>query len=492
MTTQKTDAEIHALLQELRKQPLETEWVEFKRNNTKPEEMGEYISALSNSAALLGKVRAWLVWGVDDVSHDLVGTTFKPRHAKVGNEELENWLLRLLTPKIDFCFYTLEVEEKSIVILEIAAASKNPVAFQNVEYIRVGSYKKKLKDFPEKERTLWRAFDVTPFEKEIAADKQTEQDVLTHLDCSKYSSLLSQPVAENEDTSLHALQTENMIVRNVDGSWSITNLGAILLGVNIAAFRVLAHKATRIILYSGENRLATEKEYVRTKGYALDFEELVATVIDLSLGKEVIENGLRKQAAPFPAIAVRELIANALIHQDFHFSGTAPMIEIFSNRIEITSPGLPLVHLERFLDSPPRSRNEALASFMRRIGVCEERGSGIDKVVAQCEQHQLPAPLFETVGGCTRVVLFAHMKLSDLDKEDRIRACYLHACLQYVERKALTNASLRERFGIEEKNKATISRYIREAVDAGVIALVNPEAGRRIMKYHPFWAIKRD
>jgi ATP-dependent DNA helicase RecG len=95
----------------------------------------------------------------------------------------------------------------------------------------------------------------------------------------------------------------------------------------------------------------------------------------------------------YPEIAVRELIANALIHQNFSVTGVGPMIEIFANRMEITNPGIPLVQTDRFLDSPPRSRNETLASIMRRIGICEERGSGVDKIIFETELYQLPAPL---------------------------------------------------------------------------------------------------
>ncbi|MBN1928765.1 MAG: transcriptional regulator [Chlorobiaceae bacterium] len=203
---------------------------------------------------------------------------------------------------------------------------------------------------------------------------------------------------------------------------------------------------------------------------------------------EVIGQALRKTLPMFPELAIRELVANALIHQDFHLTGTGPMVELFASRMEITNPGLPLVQTDRFLDSPPKSRNEALAAFMRRIGVCEERGSGVDKVVFQTELYQLPAPLFETTDEHTRAVLFAHRDFRDMDKVDRIRACYLHACLRYVQRDYLTNASLRDRFGIEEKNKATASRYIREALEEGVIRPVNEDAARKMMKYVPFWA----
>ena len=188
----------------------------------------------------------------------------------------------------------------------------------------------------------------------------------------------------------------------------------------------------------------------------------------------------------FPEPAVRELVANALIHQDFLATGAGPMVEIFDGRIEVTNPGEPLVDTQRFLDSPPTSRNEVLASLMRRFQICEERGSGIDKVVAEIERSQLPAPLFETPPNFTRVVLFAHKALADMDKTERVRACYLHACLKYMTRSFLTNASLRQRFGIAQNNKAIVSRYIREAIDADTIRPFDEQAAPRLRKYVPY------
>jgi predicted HTH transcriptional regulator len=125
---------------------------------------------------------------------------------------------------------------------------------------------------------------------------------------------------------------------------------------------------------------------------------------------------------------------------------------------------------------------------MRRFHICEERGSGIDKVVSQVEQYQLPAPAFEAPEGFTRAVLFAHRGLSAMDRDDRVRACYLHACLKFVNRDYLTNTSLRERFGIEARNSAVASRLIKEAVAAGAIVPYDPEASRKLMKYVPWWA----
>lgn len=406
----------------------------------------------------------------------------------MGNEELESWLLHLLSPRIDFQFHEFSVEGKAVVLLKVSAAFRHPVRFRGAEFIRIGSYKKKLKDFPEKERQLWRALDKISFENESAANNITSDEVLQLLDFPAYFEMVDLPLPEGRNAILARLAADDMIISNGDGRWCITNLGAVLFARRLSDFRTLRRKAVRVILYAGDSRVETLRERAGNRGYAAGFQELIDYITGQLPSNEVIGQALRKQLPMFPELAIRELVANAIIHQDFCVSGSGPMIEIFPRRMEITNPGLPLVQTDRFLDSPPRSRNEAMASFMRRIGVCEERGSGVDKVVAQAEHYQLPAPLFETTDEHTRVTLFAHRDLKDMDKEDRIRACYLHACLRYVQREFLTNASLRVRFGVEEQNKAAVSRYIREAIEAGRIRAVDEAASRRMMKYVPFWA----
>jgi predicted HTH transcriptional regulator len=126
-----------------------------------------------------------------------------------------------------------------------------------------------------------------------------------------------------------------------------------------------------------------------------------------------------------------------MIHQDFVMTGTGPLVEIFDDRLEVSNPGLPLIDPLRFIDHSPRSRNEALASLMRRLGICEERGSGFDKVVFDIEVFQLPAPDIRTDQTHTRVVLFAHQDLVKMDKRDRIRACYQHCCLLHVSNRVM-------------------------------------------------------
>jgi predicted HTH transcriptional regulator len=476
------------LVRELCKEPREGEWFECKKSKAEPQEIGEYVSALANSAALSGKAFGYLIWGIEDETHRIVGTKFSPSSTKIGNEELESWLLRLLTPKIHIHFSEITVDGLPVVVLEIGRASRRPVQFQGKEFIRIGSYKKNLKDFPERERALWRIFDQTSFEDGLAAEHVDSDDVLRLLDYPSYFDLTHRPFPEGRDGILQALQDAELIQPGAAGGWNITNLGAVLFAKRLDAFRSVRRKAVRVIRYRSDNRTETLKEQIGAKGYANGFQGLIDYVNGMLPSNEFIREALRKTVPMYPELAVRELIVNALIHQDFFVTGAGPMVEIFDDRMEISNPGIPLVETDRFLDTPPKSRNEALASIMRRMGICEERGSGVDKVVSETEFYQLPAPMFEVTGETTRAVLFSHRPLTKMDREDRIRSCYLYACLKCVNRDFMTNSTLRERFGIAPQNSATASRLIKEALNRGVIRAYDESAAPKMMKYIPFWA----
>ncbi len=485
---QRTDDYYIGVVHELCRLSAEAEWVEFKSGKTEHTKLGEYLSALANSAALLGKTKAYMLWGVEDSTHNIIGTDFSPSRYKIGNEELENWLLQRLNPKINFQFFRLSVQENTVVLLEIDPAFKHPVQFTNVEYIRIGSIKKKLKDFPEKERELWRTLDRKPFEAGIAKEKIDSEQVLNLLDYPGYFELLERNIPDGHQAIIEALLQDEIVVTCPAGGYDITNLGAMVIARRLEDFPKLKRKAMRVIQYKSIDRVETIREQVGNKGYANGFEGLIAFITAMVPSNEIIGTALRKTVPMYPELAVRELVANALIHQDLFETGTGPMIEIFSDRIEITNPGQPLVSVERFLDSPPKSRNESLASFMRRFGICEERGTGIDKVVSQTELYQLPAPIFETAPGFTRTVLFSHKAMDEMTKEERVWACYLHACLQYVQRKKMTNASLRQRFGLEQSKGAMVSRIINATLEAGYIQADPMSDSRRDSAYIPFWS----
>jgi len=228
---------------------------------------------------------------------------------------------------------------------------------------------------------------------------------------------------------------------------------------------------------------------VGNKGYASGFQGLVAYINQQLPTNEVIEKALRKVVKMYPEIAIRELVANALIHQDFTEQGTGPTVEIFQDRIEITNPGKPLIEPLRFIDHQPQSRNEKIAHFMRRANICEERGSGIDKVVHLAEIFQLPAPNFIQENNFLKAIMYTHKTLTQMDRNDKIRATYQHCCLKYVSNENMTNQSLRERFKIEPKNYSTVSRIIADTIQEKLIKEYDlTNKSRKYAKYVPIWA----
>jgi predicted HTH transcriptional regulator len=331
-------------------------------------------------------------------------------------------------------------------------------------------------------------FDTDAFENASALSDLSVEQVIQVIDYPAFFHLTRTPLPENRSLILEYLEQAGIISYDVSNDWSISNRGALLFAVNLGEFPALARKAMRVVQYEGTSRIKTLREQVGQKGYAPGFQGLVGYVSDLLPQREVIDRALRSAELMYPEFALRELIANALIHQDLTIPGSGPMVEIFDDRLEITNPGIPLIQPDRFIDSPPQSRNERLARSMRQMGFCEERGSGWDKVTFEIEYHQLPPPLVEVTEVHTRVVLFAPRPLASMERDDRIRAIYQHACLRYVNREPMTNTTVRQRFGIPQRNSALASRLIREAVEAGVITPYDPSVGFRSMRYVPVWA----
>jgi ATP-dependent DNA helicase RecG len=490
-----TDSQLSALLEDLLRLPNETDWVEFKENVTEPDMIGKRLSGLSNAAALAGRSTGYMVWGVEDGTHAVTGTTFKPLKAKKGGEALINWLLRMVTPNIDFHFREWLHQGKAMVFLEIPAASHQPISFSGTEYIRIDSHTKALKEFPERERALWAMFSKRPFEQGIAKTDLAAEEVVSLIDFAGCFDLLKIALPTDTKGILSRLADEKLIESKPGGRFDITNMGAMLFAKSLAPFDRLSRKALRIIKYRGPGRIDTEREWrdpPSQRGYALAFEAAVAFINSQLPQNEPIGQAFRTEVRMYPEKAIRELVANALVHQDFSVTGAGPMVEIFSDRMEITNSGEPLVETLRFIDTPPRSRNEGLAAMMRRMSICEEGGTGIDKVVAAVEAYQLPAPDFVAITtmnpGSTKATLYSHRKLSEMDAKDRIRACYQHACLSLVSGGMMTNSSLRKRFAIEEHNAAKASRIIAETIASKLIKQFDPTTSNRYMKYVPFWA----
>jgi predicted HTH transcriptional regulator len=323
----------------------------------------------------------------------------------------------------------------------------------------------------------------------VAATNVQEDDVVMLLDYTRYYEKLELPIPRNRDKVLEDLENEKFIKKNDAGKWNITNLGALMIAKDLKKFEMLVKRTIRIIWYQNDSRLEAVREKEFSAGYVMCYEDIIDYIMTVIPQKEEILDGIRKNIYSFPEIAIRELLANIMIHQALEQRGTNPMIEIFSDRIEFSNAGAPLIDINRIVDTVPVSRNENIAGFMHKCGICEERGSGYDKIIASTSKNTMLAPKVENQGNqFTKVILFAKIPFDLTTKEDRIRTCYMKACFEYVNFRTITNSDIRILFGLDDNDKVKSSRIIKDTIEAGLIKPVDPDTAPRYMKYIPHWA----
>jgi ATP-dependent DNA helicase RecG len=199
------------------------------------------------------------------------------------------------------------------------------------------------------------------------------QEVVEVLDTQTFFELLKLPYPTDRQGVIDRLRHERLVdLESAHETFGIRRLGVLLLAKRLDEFPDLTRKAPRVVVYTGTSKLDTRMDRTGTKGYAVGFQGLVRFVMSQLPQNEIIEDALRKEVKLVPEVVIRELLANALIHQDFSIGGSSVMVEIYSNRVEISNPGEPIVPVERFIDGY-QSRNERLADLMRRMGICEEK-----------------------------------------------------------------------------------------------------------------------
>jgi predicted HTH transcriptional regulator len=313
------------------------------------------------------------------------------------------------------------------------------------------------------------------------------QQVIELLDTQTYFELLRLPYPTDQRGVIDRLRADRLI-EEARGSFAVRRLCALLLARRLVDFPDVSRKAPRVVVYEGTNKLRTRLDQIGIRGYAVGFQGLVRFVMGQLPQNEVIEGALRKEVKLVPEEVIRELLANALIHQDFQVVGASVMVEVYTNRLEISNPGEPIVPVERFIDGY-QSRNERVADLMRRMHICEEKSSGIDRVVRAAEVFQLPAPEFRVGQRRTEVVIHGLKPFEEMDRNDRVRACYQHAALKWVMSERMTNQSLRERFGLPDAKAAVVSQVIAAAIEAGLVKADETVGGsRKFARYLPFWA----
>lgn len=309
------------------------------------------------------------------------------------------------------------------------------------------------------------------------------------LDLPAVAQLLDRPLPTDDAALGTWLQQEGLTVAEGRGH-CITRFGALAAARQLSQFTDLSRKAIRLVRYRGTNKVEAIDEIDGQRGYAIGFEGLIRHLRSVLPRSEVIRQALRRDVSVYPELALRELIANALIHQDFQVSGAGPMIDLYADRITITSPGtlLPGKKPDRLVGATPESRNEKLASAFRRYRICEERGTGFQKVLQQIELFGLPPLQITPHDNAFSVTLYAPRAFADMGTAERIEACYQHAQLQYLSSQTLTNTTLRRRFQLHDKQRNSITNLIADAVAAGRIKRKDASSGNKFAEYIPYWA----
>lgn len=474
------------LLERLCAEPRENEWLEFKRSEFEATRCGQYISALANSAMLRDEPHAYLVFGIENEKHEIVGTDVRLKNAKVGNEPFENWVSHKLDPRLTVGIFPFDYKGKHVEIVAIEPAYQRPVRFDGEAFIRVDSQLKKLRDFPERERSIWLIASRFVFERGVAIANSSADHLWENFEITALLNLLGKPSLTRAGT-LEYLCEEGLIIDDMQGGYDVTNLCALLCAKDISKYPTIAPKAPRVVTYKGKSKLDAIGDEIGRRGYAITFPRFLSYVMERTPFKEEMRQGIRTKVYSYPELAVRELVANALIHQDFTIEAGRPLVEIFSDRLQITNPGIPLVDVSRFIDAPSKTRNIKLAALMRRAGLCEERGSGVDRALQAIEDDALPPPTFRLAENSTVVTLLKERSFAVLSKEDRIRGCYQHASLKCEAGEAMSNGSLRIRFGLSSRQYPQISEVISDTISAGLIRPLHEDQGNRTARYLPHW-----
>lgn len=453
----------------------ENEHVEFKKaeNRYDFEELVGYCVALANEGG------GYMVLGVtDELPRAVVGTKafLTPARTVAGIFERIQMKVR---------WHEIAHPNGRVLVFEVPPRpTGRPVHYNGRYFMRAGSSIAPMS--PDQLRNIFNE-DQEEFVAQPARSGCSEADVMRLLDVQGYFDLRKRPFPSTRSEALEALAKKRH-VRRTGAEFAITNLGALLLAKRLDEFDTVARKAARIVVYEGvsKTRVRGGKDVTEWRGYAVAFESMV-DLIQAESTQEDMSKAVRQSLHAYPRKAIREILGNALVHQDFGEGGTGVTVSVYSDRMEVANPGLPVIPVDRFIDEN-LSRNESFARALRELGICEERGHGMDAVVTEIEDAVLPPYQCRLGTHHTTVILSGYKALKNLTPDERAHAVYQHCCLRHVNGQITNNESVRDRFKIAKQNAATASRLLAEAVTAIKIRPVDPNAANKLMRYVPYWA----
>ena len=346
----------------------EQEWYEFKENWFRPDELGEYVSAISNAAAFHYQEEGYFIWGINDSTHEIVGTTFS-QYCNHNSEPYQNYLARNLSPSINFRFEDIEIGGKKVVVLIIPAASELPTSYKEKRYIRIGSSKTSLRNYPKREIHLFRILD----------GRVNTIETMT----SEYQNLTFNKLFGYYGSRGIVLRSEtfekNLKLKTKDGNYNVL---AQLLSDN-------SHIPMRVSIFEGTTK-ASRLLSVREFGnncllYTLDSLLLYGDTLNLIQTDETERNVERKEVSLFDGEAYREAVVNAVLH-NYWVGLNEPMISVFSDRIEILSRGslAPAQTVDGFFRGESVPVNEKLSEIFLQLHISEKSGRGVPVITKAC------------------------------------------------------------------------------------------------------------
>ena len=475
------DNAIDILRSSLRPVPTELNELDWKSGlSCKTERLAHHMSAFANHPG-----GGMFVFGVNDdgtcftVTKDELDEIVK----KLGNIAKNN-----LSHSIAIEHCSLVYEGHSLLFVYVPEQKDKPVYLRGKDIFESyrRSAKQTVKMTERQVRNILAESQGLNFEDRVAKRDLSVGDVLKLLNYKKFFELLDKKVPQSDDLIIERLKEYGCCEQNGD-LWSITNLGALLFASEFEEFPDLKNRRIIVRKYSGANNRNQILERYSHYGYACGFVGLIDFIMKNIVEEESIDV-TRDLQYRYPRVAIRELVVNAMVHQDFAVSGIPLSIEIFSNRLVITNPGVPLNDVNRFIDLPPHSRNEKLAESMFLLGICEKRGSGFDRAVEAVEKMLLPSIKVMKNDDSTRVTIYAKKALSEMTREEKIAACYQHACLVNEDGLSINNQSVRERFGLDKRKVSDASRIIADTLESGLIKLADADrTSKKYAAYIPFY-----
>lgn len=394
------------LVLKLIQQPTEQEWLEFKHNFHSSEEIGQRISALANGACLAGKQFGYLVFGVEDITHNIVGTSFHPKTKKAkGNEDLEHWLVRQITPKIHFTIHELQINNKLVSLFEIPAATNTPISFLHEAYIRIGSLTKPLKHYPDQSRKLWKSM-ANDWSAEICqgatlADLDSEAILIARKVYAEKNKRLAEDVKGWDDTIFL-----NKAKITINGQ--ITNTAIILLGLPESTHFIRPAQARITWILKGVDGF--EKDYQHFEPpFLLALDEVYKKIRNLNYRYMTSGTLFPEEVQQYDPYIIREALSNAIGHQDYRLGGRIVVVEkedstlVFQNSGDFIPKTIENVLLQ---DAPEGNyRNQFLVNAMVSLNMMDTVGSGIKKMYQIQSQRYFPLPDYDLSDDKVRVKL---------------------------------------------------------------------------------------